>query len=721
MGDRLRSATRALVVAVVALAMVASGCTGGDEESNGSSTTTVAAKRADSALVAQVTAALDAAPGCDALDTTRCMLPFPSDVFTKKDSSTSSGRRVNLPTGQLVNTKGTPLDPTEWNRNDGFSPGTPMLTLLPGVDLTKSGATTIDDIGRSVTKASASVVLDMTTGKRLPHWVEVDAAPGTPVVPPEQRLTIVRAATSLPEGHHIAVALVGMVDTSGTAIEPSPAFRLYRDRLTTDDRRIESRRGEMDKMLRALADAGVDRSKVTIAWDFTVASAESIAGPVLSLRDQAFAELGDGAPAFKVTETVTDPSELKPGVARIVRGTFDVPNYLTGDGSPGSRMTLDSDGKPQRGQGVITQPFSCVVPAAAVAGAGGTTRPVVYGHGLLGSHSEVENDQASHIAVTNDMLYCATDWIGFAKGDLGQAAGTLADISGFPAVADRSQQGLVGQLFMARLMRSPKGLSTDPAFQTSSGASIIDTTEAYYDGNSQGAIMGGAATAISTEWTKAVLGVPGMNYSILLSRSKDFDQYFVIMRGAYPDRTDQQLIYGVLQMLWDRFESNGFAEHMTDKPYANTPKHQVQLHVAFGDHQVANITAEIEARTIGAKLRTPVLADGRQNLAKPYWGLTEVSRFPFKGSLIEYWDSGTLPPPKGNITPIESPEFIAECGSLSEDEQEESAPCADPHERPRRAEGTVEQKDAFFRPDGEVIDACDAKPCLAPLDETRRR
>lgn len=716
MAEQRSAASRVLVVSMAVLALLAAGCTGDDDTASTPSTTvTPAEKPADAALVAQVTSALDAAPGCDALDTTRCLLPFPSDVFTKADKSTASGRRVDLPTGQLVNTEGTPFDPTEWNRNDGFSPGTPMLTLLPGVDLAKSGATTIDDIGRSVGKGSASVVFDLTTGKRLPHWVEVDAAPGDPVVPLEQRLTIVHPATSLPEGHHIAVAFVGMVDGSGKKIEPSPAFRIYRDRLTTGDRRIESRRGEMDKMLRALAADGVDRSQVTIAWDFTVASWESIAGPVLSLRDQAFAELGDGAPAFRVTETVTDPAEIEPGVARVVRGTFDVPNFLTGDGSPGQHMTLDSSGKPERGHGVITQPFSCVVPAAALAGTGGTTRPVVYGHGLLGSHTEVENDQASHIAVTNDMLYCATDWIGFAKGDLGEAAGTLADISKFPAVADRSQQGLVGQLFMARLMRSPKGLGTDPAFQTPSGASIIDTTEAYYDGNSQGAIMGGAATAISTEWTKAVLGVPGMNYSILLSRSKDFDTYFVIMRGAYPDRTDQQLIYGVLQMLWDRFESNGFAAHMTDDPYPKTPEHQVQLHVAFGDHQVANITAEIEARTIGAKLRTPVLADGRQNLAKPYWGLTKVDHFPFSGSLIEYWDSGTLAPPKQNITPIESPEFQEECGSLSEDEQKKSPPCADPHERPRRAEGAVKQKDAFFRPDGKVIDGCDAKPCLAPL------
>ena len=34
---------------------------------------------------------------------------------------------------------------------------------------------------------------------------------------------------------------------------------------------------------------------------------------------------------------------------------------------------------------------------------------------------------------------------------------------------------------------------------------------------------------------------------------------------------------------------------MTDHPYPNTPPHQVLFHAAYGDHQVANILAEVEA------------------------------------------------------------------------------------------------------------------------------
>ena len=41
---------------------------------------------------------------------------------------------------------------------------------------------------------------------------------------------------------------------------------------------------------------------------------------------------------------------------------------------------------------------------------------------------------------------------------------------------------------------------------------------------------------------------------------------------------------------------------MTTKPLPRTPPHEVLLHVALGDHQVAPVTAEVMARTIGARV-----------------------------------------------------------------------------------------------------------------------
>jgi hypothetical protein len=226
--------------------------------------------------------------------------------------------------------------------------------------------------------------------------------------------------------------------------------------------------------------------------------------------------------------------------------------------------------------------------------------------------------------------------------------------------------------------------------------SVLVPNEVYFEGISQGGIIGGAATAVSTEWTSAALGVPGMNYSTLLRRSVDFDVYALIMNPSYPDELDRSVGLAVIQMLWDRAEANGYAHHMTDDPYPGTPAHRVILHEAFGDHQVANVTTEVEARTIGAHLVAPALAAGRHSDVDPFFGIPVVPGYPFDGSAFVVWDSGNPHPPIANVPP--RPPAYGD----------------DPHGRPRAQVNARVQKSEFLRPDGVLIDVCGGAPCLAP-------
>ena len=63
--------------------------------------------------------------------------------------------------------------------------------------------------------------------------------------------------------------------------------------------------------------------------------------------------------------------------------------------------------------------------------------------------------------------------------------------------------------------------------------------------------------------------------------------------------------------MWDRGEPDGYANHMTTDPLPDTPAHKVLIEMAYGDHQVANVATEVEARTIGAPLRQPALDPDR--------------------------------------------------------------------------------------------------------------
>ena len=48
--------------------------------------------------------------------------------------------------------------------------------------------------------------------------------------------------------------------------------------------------------------------------------------------------------------------------------------------------------------------------------------------------------------------------------------------------------------------------------------------------------MGMALAGVSPDIDRAVLGVVGMNYGLLLPRSVDFDSYEAIFEPAYPER-----------------------------------------------------------------------------------------------------------------------------------------------------------------------------------------
>ena len=122
-----------------------------------------------------------------------------------------------------------------------------------------------------------------------------------------------------------------------------------------------------------------------------------------------------------------------------------------------------------------------------------------------------------------------------------------------------------------------------------------------------------------------------MNYSTLLNRSVDWEPlYGEAYYATYQDPIERQIGFSLIQMLWDRGEANGYAAHMTNDPYPNTPSHEVLLQVAFSDHQVSNHAAEVEARTIGAPIMTPGLPEGRHWEMDPYY--TPTAKYPYKGS-----------------------------------------------------------------------------------------
>lgn len=664
----------------------------------------------------EVVAAIDPT-ACDPMDPAHCLFPFPSNFHTVPDAATDTGLRVDLsPLAMPRNNLGKPVDPTDWNRNDGFSPGTPILTLVPGLDLARSwGAHELPadqqphlvDPARYLAPDAPIVLLDTVTGERHPFVSELDqhrdATEG-------ERVLQVRPLRNLVEGRRYVVALRGMLDAEGASIEPSDAFVAQRD-------------GEADerhqRIFDDLAAAGVARDGLYLAWDFTVASELGIAGRALSVRDRAFAELGDtdladrvvdgAAPGWAVTAVEEAPQA---DTLRRVHLTVEVPNFLHGDvtvtrpdhggddvpqvrAPVGGRFEYAADDArfehPLRNElrPTVDVPFTCDVPATATA-----DEPAVvsyYGHGLVGSRTQYQGSSGEVLRGLN-VQYCSMEWVGLSMGDLPAIAVTLADVSNFPTLADRGVQGLLNQLFMGRLLTHPDGPVTHEAFRDAEGRPLFDPASLVYDGNSQGGIMGGALMALTPDVEHGVLGATGMNYSTLLQRSVDWEGlYGEPFYAAYADTFDRQVAIGLIQQLWDRFEANGYAHHVTDDPYPNTPTHRVLLHAAWSDHQVTTLAAEVQARTYGAAILTTALRDGRHYSTDPFFGLerwTPDDGAPHRGSALVFFDSGNPTPPLSN-TP--------------------SAEGSDPHSHPREDALSGVQR-LHFLTTGEVVDVHDGAP-----------
>jgi len=709
--------------------------------------------------------------GCDPIDPAQCMLPYPNDFFTRPDASSATGRRLNLNVLAMPkNVNGKPIDPSSWNRSDGFSAGSQILTVVPGMtknaDLATSNLPSDTNMAENADPNIGVILLDTKTGEHWPVWVEIDqytqeSGLVTTLGSIQQDLMI-HPAVNLADGTRYIVALRSLKTDTSASATPSAAFAAYRDGTAPA---TDPRTAHMNGIFSTLAQAGWSRSGLYLAWDFTTASTQNVTGRLLAIRNQAFAQLGESpqqlgagalagsSPGFSVTSVTNFTPQQNGPIARQISGEFTVPCFIAPTCSPPTKckgvtsglvddcptpgqfaLGPNPDAVPHQIPGQYYQAnFLCNVGRTNF-DAGQQLRPVEYGHGLFGGASEINSDAETNMANQFGMMYCATDWFGMASADVPNAILALSDLSYFPILTDRVQQGELDFLYLQRLMLHPQGFASSPAFQWSSGPkvgqSFIDPAGVYYDGNSQGGIYGGTVCAVSVDVRHCTLGVYGMDYALLLPRSSDyvasqplttalnpatFDPtnptgnigYSQILDTFYPDQSQRMLIIDLIQNLWDRSDPGGYASHMTGGlPY--TPTHQVLLQMAWGDHQVANVTAEAEARTIGAGLvggqlptdpHSALVAARYGPYQDPFWGIPTITSYPYNGSALAVFDTGPYNPktnPDGTgIAPTDdTPPNVGN----------------DPHEFPRRTLLARQMKSAFLEPGGMVIEPGGQQP-----------
>jgi hypothetical protein len=570
--------------------------------------------------------------GCDNINAIHCMLPFPSDAFLTSDNSTVTNFRVNYAADTLPSS-GTTSNPeiSGLNRFDGFSPSTQILTAFSAVpDLT--GIANQHNIGNSLATDHRTVLLNLDTGERVTHWVEIDAraddTSGT--------IVFLRTVQGLDFNTQYGVAFVGLSDISGGPISPSDALQAILDGAETTSEDIENRRGGIESFIGDIEDLDYRRADIQAAWTFHTASAESILGDIVTMRTDALNRLGDDGIGCTVTSSEDGYGDDET-LYRRIRGTITAPQYLESQ-EPPALLVRGDDNLPQYVEdGEI--PFTMVIPQV-LADLNESGPLVVFGHGFLGT-GEGTSNYLGRWAEEYKVSFVATDISGWSTSDLDTLALGMANPSYFQHQAERIEQGLINQMAMIRTF---KGICADLDEMHYNGTNLVDSSDVHYMGYSLGGIYGASITAVSPDIDRAALWVGGSGFSTFIERSTNFATFQALFAhsAAYPERNDRALLTAVMQQMWDASEPETFLNFAETGYGTDILPFSFLSIISVNDAQVPGISSDRAARTAGI----PVL-DSSSRI--PYG--VDAESGPISGSAVVYWNGGYDAMPEDNSPP----------------------------------------------------------------------
>lgn len=670
-------------------------------------------------------AASDAQPGdagsypdqCENISGVHCLLPFPSSRFLVADAGTASGKRVALPALAMpADTAGRSIDPAMFNRFDGFSPATSIITAVTGGDIDEASLVDESHIADSLLDSSPTLLFEVrgTSLTRVAHFAEIDHFSRAD---PERRPLFIRPAARLAPGSRYVVAIRRLRHPDGTSVEPGAYFRALRSgEALAEAPDLEARRPAFEELFALLTAAGAERGELIQAWDFWTASDESLTSDLLSVRDQGLSALSALGTSCTVTDTREGPAPTEQGgtgdarVFRRIHGTVRVPLFLHGV-SPevDAECLLERDASGRVVQNPTTPtadvPFTISIPTSvrdSLMAGGAPARLVEYGHGLSSNQKESEAEWLGAFADERQLVVAAVDWWGIASDDTARLSATNSDASRLPTITERSAQGILNFLVMMRSLIVAGACRDLPELRVN-GVLAYDPAERYFHGNSGGGILGTTLTAVSTDTERSAVGVAGGGFALLIPRSIAGVPFLQSMFDAYRrDALVTSLNWVMSQAVWDTIDPITYAPHLRAQPLpcplpecagGVTPTHRIAYQIGRHDVLVPNLASAFAARSLrtAAGDALPLLSDAAH--VSPYlpYGLP-TSSGPEDSALTVFLTPGVAPVAIG---------------------ARPAAPFNDVHERVRRAPAAQEQIDRFFRPGGRVEQVCPGT-CEAP-------
>lgn len=636
-------------------------------------------------------------PGeCDPIVEKYCALPWPSSLYLVENADNPTGHELSIGDTSLPRGR-SQMRPDAWNGLDGYGPSTPILFHVPNLDL--NGLPSEENMRASwegdIGQAGLFKMEDDGSLSRVPFWMETDLRDTA-----ANAITFMRPAIVLEENTRYVVALRNLKHTDGSDVEATEAFQKLVNDEGYYDPELSGRQDRFNEIFDALETVGMNRDELVLAWDFNTMSDEHLHGPMLRMRELALDYLADAGPEMTITRVVEyqnedpDAPNYHAVTAFEFEGTFQTPHFMKEDG-PGWVFNLDENGQVAQ-NGTVERDFWIFVPWSAVGENAAPAGLMQYGHGLLGYGSQVRGNFNRRVAQEYNYIHFASNWTGMSTDDVPAVASVLSNFSNFRRLSDNMHQGIIEFMVLAKGM-----MHTFPALDEVTENDIqVDTEKIFYNGISQGGIYGATYVAISPDIDVGHLGVPGINYSMLLDRSVDFDGYAEIARLAYSSTSSLTIAIAAAQTLWDMTDPSTYYRHLEEDPFPGNNKKYVLLAPAKGDFQVSPLTNLIAANS---DFGVAVMPGWNQDYTHmgiqetPY----ETDGQPYKGSGIVLYDLGNAWPPPGNITPVYYSEDGKDANGLG-----------DPHGIPRFFPAHQEQMIHFLESGGEIINVCIDEGCI---------
>ena len=252
------------------------------------------------------------AANCQPYGNRPCLLPFPDNRFSKADPTSATGLRVQMPIQAMpTNTAGAQIKVAEYNRNDGFSPGSMIVARIPGLDnptaLNKTNPVRLTDMSQAFKPAAPIVVIDAKTGNRHLIWAELDsnasdAGAHHAADPPRPELRLRAALHRRPP------------EPEGQERERAPGAELVRGapRQPAGQQHLPARSASATprsstRSIRRGSSATASMRPGTSRW----AAARGSAGRMLQIRNDAFGQLGDHNLADSTVQGIAPPFQRR--------------------------------------------------------------------------------------------------------------------------------------------------------------------------------------------------------------------------------------------------------------------------------------------------------------------------------------------------------------------------------------------------------------------------